>query len=57
MGEAKDGSKMGSDMKRDTGDTGREVVWVIKTVGLLLDVSSLWVKSADGANRQWEGKL
>lgn len=57
MGEAKDGSKMGSDVKRDTGATGREVVWVIKTVGLLLDVSSLWVKSADGANRQWEGKL
>lgn len=57
MGEAKDGSKMGSDVKRDAGDTGREVVWVIKIVGLLWDVSSLWVKSADGANRQWEGRV
>lgn len=57
MGEAKDGSKIGSDVKRDTGDMGREAVWVIKSVGLHLDVCSLWVKSTDGANRQWEGRV
>lgn len=52
MGEAKDESKKGS----DAGVMGRETIWVIKIVGLLLDVSNLWVKSSDGANKQWEGK-
>lgn len=52
MGKVKDKSKMGNNIKRDTGDLGRKVVWVFKTVGSLLNVSSLWVKSADGANRQ-----
>lgn len=54
MGETKDGSRMGRDMKRDRSVMEREAVWVITSVGLHMDVSSLWVRSADDAYRQWE---
>lgn len=45
---------MGRDMKRDMSDMEREAVPVITSVGLHLDVSSLWVRFADDAYRQWE---
>lgn len=48
MGEAKDASKMGSNVKTDMSDTVEETkLRVIKITGLVLDSSRLWIKSTD----------
>lgn len=54
VGEAKDESKIGSDAKTDASDPGGGAVGVIKMTGLVLVVSSLWIKSVADASRQWD---